>query len=703
MSELSYLLTSPAGLEDLVQEEVQLAIGEDGGAVTGHGAGRVRANLSLAAACRLLLWSRVASRLYRVLATGPVANADELYQLVASFPWEQWFRPGLTFAVQFDGDLQGVRNSMYGALRIKDALVDRCREQTGRRPSVDSDQPDLRIAAWVEKGEAVIAVDCQGGPLHQRHYRLRQGAAPLKENLAAAMIKRARWDGQRPLVDPFCGSGTIIIEAALMAADIAPGLLRNEPALLEFPDAEPQLWQKLVAEAQQRRRAGLERCEVPLQGCDLDPRQVAFAEGNAKAAGVADLCAFDVADACVIQPGELSPGLILSNPPYGMRLGDLAETLSLYARFGANLKTYFRDWQLSLLSSDEGAIEQLRMRPERRHQLYNGPLKCRLMHYAISGGAVQPVADDLANRLRKNLKKLEPWAEREQIQAYRLYDADLPDYNLAVDRYDDWLVVQEYAAPDSIEPEKARRRRDDALVALAQFNDPAKIAFKTRQRQKGKDQYERQAERDIWLQVREHQARLWVNPCDYLDTGLFLDHRPMRQWLFQHARDKAVLNLFCYTASATVQAALGGAKSSLSVDMSNTYLEWAQRNFELNGLDNRHHRLLRDDCVAFLTRPDRRFDLVFLDPPTFSNSKRMDGMFDVQADYLQLLERLRGWLNPKATVVFSTNHTRFRFDEAAVNAMGFIAEDVTAQSIPQDFARNQRIHRCWLLHWQGKN
>lgn len=698
MTDARYLLTSPAGLEDLVAEEVVAA----GGEATGHAAGRVHARLTQESSYQLLLWSRIASRLYRVVGEGEVPSADGLYDLVKSLSWEQWFTPALTLAVQFDGELRGITNTMYGALKVKDAIVDRCREHKGWRPTINSDDADMRVAVWVDKGQALIAIDCQGGPLHQRHYRQRQGAAPLKENLAAAMLKRARWNSHESLIDPFCGSGTLVIEAALMAADIAPGLLRHLPACVRWPDADRDLWRRLQQQAEERRSAGIDSCQTPLFGVDLNPRQIAIARANAREAGIDRLVEFDTADATAIGPGELAPGLIICNPPYGVRLGEMTETLALYWQFGARLKREFKDWRLTILSSDEGALAQLRMRPERRHQLYNGPLKCRLMHYAITGGEPQLPADDFANRLRKNLKKIDGWAAEQGVEAYRLYDADLPDYNLAIDRYGDWLVVQEYAAPDSVDPEKARRRRDDALVALAEFNDPAQIAFKTRERQKGKQQYERQDARDLWFTVKEYEAELWINPCDYLDVGLFLDHRPMRRWLHDHAPGKRLLNLFCYTASATVQAALGGARASLSVDMSNTYLDWAERNFVTNGLDGRHHRLRRDDCMAFVAgEPSAKFDLVFLDPPTFSNSKRMEGVFDVQRDYLSLLGPLRRWLADGAIVVFSTNHTRFRFDEGAVNQLGFRAEDVSAMSIPPDFARNQRIHRCWLLHWQG--
>src|SRR5690606_10681700 len=195
--------------------------------------------------------------------------------------------------------------------------------------------------------------------------------------------------------------------------------------------------------------------------------------------------------------------------------------------------------------------------------------------------------------------------------------------------------------------------------------------------------------------VTEGPATFEVNLEDYLDTGLFLDHRPVREMIRGMAKGKRFLNLFCYTAAATVHAALGGARESLSVDMSNTYLEWAKRNFELNGLDLASHVLLRADCLEWLAKREGRFDLIFLDPPTFSNSKKMADVLDIQRDHAAMIRDAMAILEPGGTLVFSNNFRRFKMDEAITE--DFAVENITASTIPPDFERNARIHNCWLV------
>lgn len=230
-------------------------------------------------------------------------------------------------------------------------------------------------------------------------------------------------------------------------------------------------------------------------------------------------------------------------------------------------------------------------------------------------------------------------ARREQVDCYRLYDADMPEYALAVDLYHDWVHVQEYAAPRSIDPDKAQSRLLDALAAIPQALgiSPQRVVLKRRERQSGTRQYERQATEGRFQEVNEGGVKLLVNLTDYLDTGLFLDHRPMRMRIQREAAGKRFLNLFCYTATASVHAAKGGARSTTSVDLSKTYLDWARRNLALNGFSERN-RLEQGDVMAWLESNRDSYDLIFIDPPTFSNSKRMEGVFDVQRDHVQLLD-----------------------------------------------------------------
>ena len=310
-------------------------------------------------------------------------------------------------------------------------------------------------------------------------------------------------------------------------------------------------------------------------------------------------------------------------------------------------------------------------------------------------------ADDgtvmLANRLRKNLRNISKWARQRDIQCYRLYDNDLPEYAFAIDVYGDRVSMAEYQAPAKIAAVKVLERQQQALKAVAEVLQiaPESIYLKTRQRQRGKSQYEVQDQSREFFVVREGEAKLWVNLRDYLDTGLFLDHRPIRRYIFENCRDKRFLNLFCYTGSATVQAALGGARSTLSIDLSNTYLDWARKNFGLNGFGGSAHRLKREDCIEYLQSNTAMFDLIFLDPPTFSNSKSSEHVLDIQRDHLTLIKNAMKKLEPGGLLIFSTNLRNFKLDEGLKSR--FAVQDFTKQSIDKDFERSRKIHQTWLI------
>ena len=311
----------------------------------------------------------------------------------------------------------------------------------------------------------------------------------------------------------------------------------------------------------------------------------------------------------------------------------------------------------------------------------------------------QQVATDFANRLAKNIKKIEKWAKQQGLDAYRLYDADLPEYNLAVDRYGDHIVVQEYAAPKNIDEQKARQRLLDAVSATLYVTgvETNKLVLKVRQKQKGTNQYEKLANKGDYFYVNEYGAKLWVNLTDYLDTGLFLDHRLTRKMVGEMAKGKTFLNLFAYTGSATVHAALQGAKATTTVDMSNTYLNWAEQNLELNEIPLRNHRLFQADCLQWLAECRERFEVIFVDPPTFSNSKRMNESWDVQRDHIKLMSQLKRILTQDGTIIFSNNKRGFKMDMEGLAELGLKAENISKKTLPLDFERNPHIHNCWVV------
>ena len=662
---------------------------------------------------RSLLWSRLASRILLPIVNDKVYSDLDLYSIVTGQDWLSYFDEKATFFVDFNGTNQEIRHTQFGAMRVKDAIVDYFERQGKARPNVDKDYPDVRIHAYLNKEELVVSLDLSGEALHLRGYREDTGQAPLRETLAAAIVLRSGWKKGTPLVDPMCGSGTLLIEAAQMEAQIAPQLHRLHWGFYCWKEHNQDAWDKVKAEAVQQAETYFnQNPKLHFYGFDLDHRVLKKAQKNAQNAGVAHLIQWKQGDVAALKnPSPDEVGTVICNPPYGERLGTTPALIALYSVFGQRLKNEFGGWNASIFSSESTLLDCLRMRSHRQFKAKNGPLDCVQKNYQISerkeSVAENPlefdrtstVAVDFANRLQKNIKKIEKWAKQQGLDAYRLYDADLPEYNVAVDRYGDHIVVQEYAAPKNIDENKARQRLLDAVTATLQVTgiETNKLILKVRQKQKGTNQYEKLANKGEYFYVNEYGAQLWVNLTDYLDTGLFLDHRLTRKMVGEMAKGKDFLNLFAYTGSATVHAALGGAKSTTTVDMSNTYLNWAEQNLILNDIEGKQHKLIQADCLQWLEKCDRQFDLIFVDPPTFSNSKRMEDSWDVQRDHIKLMRNLKRILRPNGTIVFSNNKRGFKMDFEALDELGLSAVEISAKTLPLDFERNKQIHNCWIV------
>jgi 23S rRNA (guanine2445-N2)-methyltransferase / 23S rRNA (guanine2069-N7)-methyltransferase len=698
------------GLEYLLVDEL-LALGATRASAAVAG---VNAEGSVELAYRVVLHSRLASRALWPLAEFECADEAALYAGVRALDWSRHLAADGTLVVDANVSGAGITHARFAAQRVKDAIVDRFREQGGVRPSVDAESPDLRLNLVVRKGRAVLSVDL-GGPLHRRGWRRAQGEAPLKENLAAAMLIRGGWPKAYAegggLLDPMCGAGTLLIEGALMAADVAPGLARHGDAMpTRWRGFDSALWQRLVDEARERERAGRAALRPVCFGRDRDPQAIRAAMANAEAAGVAEAIHFECADVRELAAPGPARGVVVCNPPYDERL---AADPALYRDLGDALRRAVPDWRAALLCGDRELAFATGLRANKTYTLFNGALECALIvcdPIAVPARAPRedkPLSEGaqmVANRLRKNLRKLKGWREREAVSCYRAYDADLPEYAAAIDVYTEdggeervFLHIQEYEAPREIPEADARRRFGELVRAAAEvFSVPReRIALKTRARGKGGSKYGRFDRRGEFIVVREGAVRLRVNLFDYLDTGLFLDHRPVRLRIAREAAGKRFLNLFCYTGAASVHAAMGGAAQTTSVDLSATYLEWAAANLALNGCAGQRHRLVQADAVAWLEAERGEYDLIFCDPPTFSNSARAED-FDVQREHVRLLRAAVARLAPDGLLIFSNNFRRFRLDETAVGEFAQVRE-ISPDTIPPDFARNARIHRCWEL------
>ena len=746
---IQLFITCPRGIETMLLEEVRSL----GAVECKETIGGVHAKSDVAGAYRLCLWSRLASRVLMPLSKFPLDGVDSLYEAAHAIHWPDLFDVSKSFLIEVAGRSNTVTHTHYAALKVKDAIADRFRAVSGKRPDVDPENPDIRIHLHLDGrtsgDQAQLSLDLSGSSLHRRGWRARQVEAPLKENLAAALLIRSGWPAIAArggsLLDLFTGSGTFVVEAGWIAGDHAPGLMREEWGFTHWNAHQPQTWAALREEALTRAEAGFKKIP-PLAGIDNDPRAISIARDNGKRAGLTGKVDFTVNEATLARPIGDAPGLLIANPPYGERLSDEAELIKLHSLLGGQVRANFPGWKFALFTGKQELGFRLGIKADKVYSFFNGAIPCKLLVmevFAQRGETVprpdvmdehgEMVADtspaptmpaeprkspapDFENRLKKNLAHLGKWARRSEVTNYRLYDNDLPEYAVAVDIYatpELHVVVQEYAPPKTIEPAVAERRLRQALQVIQHVLELPmdNLHYKLRKAQKGTAQYQKQGAHERYHVVTEHGCKLWANFDDYLDTGLFLDHRPMRQRIQKEARNKKVLNLFCYTGTASIHAAVGGADHTLSVDMSNTYLDWLGQNFELNGipfteLDGRAplpsrlppHATLRADCVEWLARTaqdDRapKFDMIFCDPPTFSNSKKMEDSWDIQRDHVSLIGDAVQLLAPGGVLYFSTNRQRFKLDALE----GLKVEDITLQTLGEDYKRPPAPHRAWRI------
>ena len=692
---------------------------------------------------RAVLESRTAIRVLEPLGRFRVDSPESLYRAIQELDWTEQLKTSDTFRVDAVIHDTFLTHSLYAAQVVKDAVVDQLRTPSGKRPSVQLRGATLRLALHLVGDVVTIFRDAAGRSLHQRGWRMGDVEAPLSEVLAAGILGITGWwrpghpDGDwsgEPLLDPLCGSGTLVIEAATIAAGMAPGLWRARRkghGLFRFRDCDKALAARLVAELEARVQPPV----GSFSASDLDQQAVAAARANAEAAGVATHVVIAQHHFEEVRPSGVA-GLVVTNPPYGERL-PLPRAAALYRRIGDWLVQQCGGWRAAILAPDTPATKHLGLRTTHRVPIHNGPIACRLLEVDIrprhgippppaagqeeeAGFPADEARDvvpvhgrqraratddqigDFRRRLAKRFKHLSKWARRQGIEAFRIYDRDIPEVPLVIDWYAGWLHAAEYERPHErteIEHEVWLSRMIEA--AAAELGVPPNQAFlKARRRQRAGGQYEKVGQQQTLLTVQEGGLAFEVNLSDYLDTGLFLDHRQTRAQVRKEAQGKRFLNLFSYTGSFSVYAAAGGAAETTSVDLSNTYLDWTRTNLAANGFkDAGRHRTVRDEARGFLEHRARRgeppFDLVVVDPPTFSRSAKSDTPWDVERDHGGLLELVAKNLAPGGVVYFSTNFRRFHLAEEHV-AASYTIREITRQTIPEDF-RNERIHRAWRL------
>ncbi len=707
MKHFNLIATATFGLEAVVARQVR-ALGYQ---TTEVEQGRVAFRGDAEAVCKANLWLRSADRVLLRVDRFDADDFDTLFERTRGLPWHELIPANGAFPV--DGRSVRSQLSSVPAVQrtVKKAIVESmlAGHGVGELPETG---PTYRVAVALLKDRVTLTLDTTGAGLHKRGYRTGSGMAPLKETLAAALVELSFWKPDRPLIDPFCGSGTICVEAAMIGRNIAPGLNRVFAAE-RWPMIGDALW---AAQRQAARDAIAPELPLRIEGYDIDERSLRLARRHAEQAGVSGDVHFQQRDFRELS-SKRPHGCVITNPPYGKRVSDFAQLGPLYRDVPGvlrNLPTWSH-YILTAYPDFEGVIGQA---ADRRRKLYNGRIECTYYQFhgpkpgaqAADGGAAEPAfgglpdgserqASEFANRLVNRARHLRRWPTRRGITCYRLYDRDVPDVPLVVDRYEDHLHIGEYERPN----EHTAAQHDEWLelmrrtAAEALGVEPAKVFMKYRSRQRGDSQHEKYAVDGYTIEAHEGGLRFVVNLSDYVDTGLFLDHRVTRAMVRDRAEGKRVLNLFCYTGAFSVYAAAGGAAATTSVDLSNTYLDWTQRNLALNGFVGDRHRLVRDDAVAWVGEqaPGPHYDLAVIDPPTFSNSKRTDDDWRVERDYAGLIAGVARLMAPGGEVYFSTNYRRFKMDETALPA-GLRVREISKQTVPEDF-RNQRIHRCWLI------
>ena len=729
---MKLFITGHKGFETLLYHEIrQILQHRDARITRRYGGVEIQGGLEIA--YRLCLHSRLANRVFCELRQFKAENEDQLYAAVSELDWGEHLSPRHSFAVSASLSASKMDHSHYTSLKVKDAIVDQFRQRQGSRPSVEKRQPDIHIHINIHKNRASLSLDLSGESLHRRGYRSEHTGAPLKEHLAASILAQAGWTLEKAkthrLIDPMCGSGSFAIEAAMIAANIAPGYRRSYFGFSGWLQHDVDLWQLSLTEAESEIDSSI---QTSIIASDFDAGAIDIARANAVRAGVGNLINFSHQDIVDLKPGPAGQAsIIVCNPPYGERLESEQGIAALYGDMGTGLGRT-GPANLHIISARPDLFHRLGLKRTSTKAVKNGPIDCQLASFEIAGlisdreligepktsistGSI--ISDDvrdavtpLINRLQKNARHLQRWAKKAGISCYRLYDADLPEFSFALDVYQSeisnstrWYHLQEYQAPKYIDADKAEARIEQAKQAIKQIFDidDTQLFCKTRQRQRGNRQYQKHDNRGELFQVREGKASLLVNLSDYLDSGLFLDNRMIRQSVFERANKKTLLNLFCYTGSVGLQAALGGASFVLNIDLSSTYLNWARENHAINRLDDEScYQFLRADVVELLESPsrfgiDRLFDLIFLDPPSFSNSKKMRQTLDIQRDHENLVEKSMRLLDKDGLLLFATNRKGLKLADSLSSR--YQVNDISKATIPEDFKRKPGTHRCWEI------
>jgi len=724
---ISLIATTAFGLEALVKRELE-ELGYQANVIS---PGWIRFEADLRGICRANMWLRTADRVVIEINSFECKDFDMLFETTKAIHWDKWIPKDGQFVVT-GRSIQSQLSSVPACQRtVKKAMAESLLK--AHRTTVLPETGSLhKVEIALVKDQAWLLLDTTGPSLHKRGYRPATATAPIKETLAAAMVQLSFWNPDRPLLDPFCGTGTIPIEAALIGRNMAPGMYRDFPSA-EWQCIAKDTWRDVRTEALDlMKQPGSER----LLGTDNDERILIAARKNAALAGVADDIHFQQREFKDLL-SKREHGCLITNPPYGERMGDPEEVEQLYRSIPETLKR-LPTWSHYIITSYPKFERLIQKEADRRRKLYNGRIECTYYQFhgprpgtvvdrkrvevsesqteqtsplalkaaeeptAVFGGDLQKTVEQceiFSNRLAKRARHLRRWPTKRGITCLRLYERDIPEIPLVVDRYEDHLHIVEFDRPHERDLAQHADWLEKLVETASQTLDIPKdqIFLKQKHRKSGSEQHQRVDKASYELRVQEGGLTFIVNLSDYVDTGLFLDHRQTRDMVRKQASGKRVLNLFGYTGAFTVYAIDGGASSTVTVDLSKNYLSWAHRNLLANEYPTDNHQFVRADAMEFVTEmaSPNEFDIAIVDPPTFSNSKRLETDWDIQRQHVELLNATLAAIKPGGMIYFSTNFRRFKLDEDALHSTSIV--EISKHTIPEDY-RNRRIHRCWKIH-----
>lgn len=667
------------------------------------------------------LWSRVATRVQLVIARVPASTADQYYKSVATIGWEKHLTRGSTIALGAHGTNSSLRNTSFAALKAKDAICDHLRGVWGERPQVDAHNPDLRIDIAIHEKRATIYLNLSGESLHRRGYREDgvQTEAPIKETLAAGLLLVAGWkDISRQggvLVDPMCGSGTIAIEGALIALRIAPGMLRERWGFEAWALHDKKTWANILANAASVIESSTGSCVI---AGDIDDHAVSIARENARRAGVASNIQFYVDDAAclnrhirVIRKRGHKEGLLVTNPPYGERLGTQRELLSVHEALAEAVNALPEGWNFAIITPNAAIDSALGRTPAHVVECYNGPLEvtariydgaqsqrsCEIVSFSGKRKLV-PLGDErsvqFASRLRKMGRERAKWARRTEVSCYRVYDDDIPEYRLSVDVYQETghhegrkhALVREHRRPRSVSEEVARRRLFDACAIASAVFDIDSSCVHVRMERDSRMQG-RQSE---LVDVEEHGLMFEVDLAGRPDTGLPLEQRGLRSLVRDVASGRSFLNLFASSSAASACAAAGGAQRSVTLEPYADRASRFRKVLKKNGLEKKANVVEEKETGDWLDRALRKgekFDMVLCVPPIWMPN------LDVRA----LVPRILGVLNERGIVILAGSELLVVPWLKVFESQGRMIENVSVRLQEPDFSRSRSPYSGYVV------